>query len=319
MRCFGRALAVAGLALAAGGALAQEATGALAPEATGALAPGTVGDAVCLGCHASVSDGYAHTAHARVLGTDGARSALMRRGCESCHGAGGAHARSAGKERGEGWLSFAETGAGAERAKSEACLQCHQGDTQRYWHGSAHESRGLSCGSCHAVMKPISTRHLLSQPSETELCAGCHPLAVSQGRRQSHMPTRTGAKGAGGEGAMSCASCHNPHGTVADKLIAAHTINDNCTSCHAEKRGPFLWEHAPVSESCLNCHVAHGSLKPNLLRVSAPRLCQSCHVAALHPSEARQPGSRFVLGQSCMHCHSQVHGSNHPSGTFLTR
>jgi hypothetical protein len=26
-----------------------------------------------------------------------------------------------------------------------------------------------------------------------------------------------------------------------------------------------------------------------------------------------------VLGQSCMNCHSRVHGSNHPSGLNLMR
>jgi hypothetical protein len=31
-------------------------------------------------------------------------------------------------------------------------------------------------------------------------------------------------------------------------------------SCHAEKRGPFLWEHAPSVENCANCHEAHGSI-----------------------------------------------------------
>ena len=29
--------------------------------------------------------------------------------------------------------------------------------------------------------------------------------------------------------------------------------------------------------------------------------------------------SRFLLGQSCLNCHSQVHGSNHPSGSKLMR
>ena len=73
---------------------------------------------------------------------------------------------------------------------------------------------------------------------------------------------------------MDCGSCHNPHGTVSDALIAANSINESCYSCHAEKRGPFLWEHAPVNENCLNCHVPHGSIRPNMLKLPGARLCR---------------------------------------------
>ncbi len=288
--------------------------------ASAARADDYVGQETCVGCHGAVSHAYASTVHGRALTAAAATTALMERGCESCHGPGRAHAMSGGRvQQAEGWLTFREDTPEAETLKSQACLQCHQGSTQRFWHGSAHESRGLSCSSCHTVMQPVSQRHLLSRPTEAEVCSQCHHLAGAQSRRTSHMPTRTTGGGPGAEGFMTCASCHNAHGSVAESLIDAHTINDSCTSCHAEKRGPFLWEHAPVSESCLGCHVAHGSIKPNLLRISAPRLCQTCHVQVLHVSEARAPGSRFVAGQSCMSCHSQVHGSNHPSGAFLTR
>lgn len=278
------------------------------------------GQETCLACHSELSKDYAHTVHSKALSAENALNPLMARGCESCHGPGRTHASSGGQNQsGEGWLTFREEGRDAEKRKAEACLQCHQGDTQRYWQGSAHESRGLSCSSCHKVMKPVSDRKLLSRPTEAAVCGECHHIAGAQSKRASHMPTRTGGSGIGGEGSMTCGSCHNSHGTVADKLVDAHTINDNCTSCHAEKRGPFLWEHSPVSESCLNCHVAHGSLKPNLLRLSAPRICQTCHVQVTHVSEARVPESRFAVGQSCMQCHPKVHGSNHPSGSFFTR
>jgi len=47
-----------------------------------------------------------------------------------------------------------------------------------------------------------------------------------------------------------------------------------------------------------------------------------------HPSVARTPaglpgggggGSAFLLAGSCLNCHSQIHGSNHPSGVKLMR
>ena len=118
---------------------------------------------------------------------------------------------------------------------------------------------------------------------------------------------------------MDCGSCHNPHGAITRKLIVHPSVNDNCLSCHADKRGPFLWEHAPVSESCLSCHVPHASSKRAMLRLTPPRLCQQCHVASRHPSDPRDPGSTFVVGGSCLNCHIQVHGSNHPNGWVFTR
>ncbi|MEP1595023.1 MAG: cytochrome c3 family protein, partial [Halieaceae bacterium] len=104
------------------------------------------------------------------------------------------------------------------------------------------------------------------------------------------------------------------------------SVNDNCFSCHQEKRGPFLWEHPPAAEDCSLCHRPHGSVHPRLLTARGPAQCQQCHAAAFHPSlpygtEGLPGGSanQNVLGKNCMNCHSQVHGSNHPSGARLTR
>jgi hypothetical protein len=63
-----------------------------------------------------------------------------------------------------------------------------------------------------------------------------------------------------------------------------------------------------------------------MLTSRAPLLCQSCHSQSGHPSIAYDADglpagtpSQFLLGQSCMNCHVQVHGSNHPSGSKLMR
>jgi DmsE family decaheme c-type cytochrome len=110
------------------------------------------------------------------------------------------------------------------------------------------------------------------------------------------------------------------------KLLIKPTLNETCYTCHAEKRGPVLWEHAPVAENCANCHTPHGSINPTLLVKRPPLLCQSCHSQAGHPSVARTgaglPGgnpSGFLLSGSCVNCHSAVHGSNDPSGVKLMR
>jgi DmsE family decaheme c-type cytochrome len=131
---------------------------------------------------------------------------------------------------------------------------------------------------------------------------------------------------------MSCSSCHQPHGSVTKALISHLTVNEQCTSCHAEKRGPFLWEHAPVRERCTTCHLPHGSNHDKLLTAARPYLCQQCHSSSTAHSgqffRADQTAaaalaggtqSPRIIGRSCQNCHTQVHGSNHPSGARFQR
>jgi DmsE family decaheme c-type cytochrome len=103
-------------------------------------------------------------------------------------------------------------------------------------------------------------------------------------------------------------------------MLRENSVNDNCYKCHAEKRGPFLWEHNPVRENCLNCHDPHGSTKMAMLKVQVPKLCQECHGFVNHGNAVLGPtSSPFVFNRGCANCHAKVHGSNHPSGTFFLR
>jgi DmsE family decaheme c-type cytochrome len=274
----------------------------------------------CLVCHDDLLSAYEKTLHSKVLSEQNAFTPLMARGCEACHGPGSAHEKAqeeaaeqggeAGRGAGNLTTFWAETPE-AIAAENAACLSCHRGGRRLYWPGGPHDSTDVACSSCHTVMKPVSDRQLLSHDTEVETCAQCHPMRRSELYRNAHMPVR--------EDKMSCSSCHNSHGTISENLISEASVNDNCYSCHANKRGPFLWEHAPVTENCLSCHDPHGSVRDKLLKVSLPRLCQQCHVATLHPSEPRPPDDRMVLGSSCLNCHLNIHGSNHPSGFAFTR
>ncbi len=300
--------------IALGGAVAARAEPATAPGA------GRLGDAACASCHAESVAAYAESIHARVMGEQSSTPTRAARGCEGCHGPGEEHVRSGGKgDGGPGWIAFGSRDPDVIRRENEACTTCHAGGTQRLWEGSPHETRDVGCASCHQVKQPATARHLLVAADQTTMCGECHPAARAQQLRNRHMPTRPGVAGGGGEGFMDCGSCHDPHGTISEALISAHSVNDSCYSCHAEKRGPFLWEHVPVNENCLNCHEAHGSIRPAMLKLPAARLCQSCHIETSHPSQNRGPSDRFTVGQNCQHCHSRIHGSNHPSGSFFTR
>ena len=131
-----------------------------------------------------------------------------------------------------------------------------------------------------------------------------------------------------GDRKITCLSCHSMHDSDPnDQLAAKRSGNEACFQCHAEKRGPFIFEHAPVRESCLNCHNPHGSNHDMLLTSARPFLCQQCHTSRGHVNElqtrANLPGATSadvrMVNRGCQNCHTQIHGSNHPSGMRLHR
>ena len=268
-----------------------------------------VGSQKCATCHAAAVSEFNKT----LMGKIGkARKGTME--CENCHGPGSEHVRLGGGRGVGGILSFGKDDPRSVAEKNDVCLGCHQKGERTYWAGSIHETRGLACTNCHTVMKNVSRKHNLKTKVAAETCYQCHKIKRAQMQYSSHMPVR--------EGKLTCATCHNPHGSITDKLIRQASVNENCYTCHAEKRGPLLWEHAPVRESCLNCHKPHGSNYENLLVVARPRLCHECHSMA-HSSTAGggfgTPDQAYVLGRACGNCHSNVHGSNHPNGMFFLR
>lgn len=267
-------------------------------------------------CHREEYATWSVSPHARINGK--LYRSPDKTGCEACHGPGRDHAQSGNKS-----LIIRFTGSSPELVE-QACLKCHERGMRLYWRGSPHESRNVTCTTCHTLhAKPVMTEHLArlqERPRETvllakqtamEVCLGCHLKRRAQLLRSSHMPFR--------EGQITCTDCHNPHGTATPGLLIENSVNENCYKCHAEKRGPFLWEHAPVAENCLTCHEAHGSVHRYMLRSSVPRLCQRCHIRGGHQSQPREARNRLIFNMGCTNCHSQIHGSNHPSGVRFHR
>jgi DmsE family decaheme c-type cytochrome len=285
----------------------QASSGQAAPAAPQA---GYVGSDTCMVCH-SEGDSLKGTPHAQAKNP---RTPEATHGCESCHGPGQAHVDddNKGHIRKFGQITHAET--------NQTCLACHNRGAHAGWEDSAHDRRDLSCTTCHSVHSPKSFERQLVKTTQTELCATCHRLQVAKTERAvAHMPVR--------EGKMSCTSCHNPHGSISNvkALKVGSSVNETCYSCHAEMRGPALWEHAPVRENCTTCHDPHGSSNDRMLVVRLPMLCQRCHIATRHPSSIYDNAaitvnkSNRMFGRSCMNCHQNIHGSNHPSGQFFMR
>jgi DmsE family decaheme c-type cytochrome len=289
---------------------------AVSGTALGRIVPDTltlhyVGVDSCESCHRPETLGFAATRRGELL-LEFPRTATERLGCEACHGPGSQHAAVEGRERTPGFLYFDRDDPAPLEVRNAACLQCHSGSGRMYWPGSAHESRDLACTDCHRVMTDVSEGGHLKRASVGATCAGCH---IEQVRRQEMSLSRMPAP----EGKLDCTNCHNAHGTPGERLLVGTTVNETCLSCHLEKRGPFLWEHAPVSESCTTCHDPHGSRNADMLAMPMPRLCQQCHIATDHPSAPQVSTARFVVGRQCANCHIAVHGSNHPSGIRLVR
>lgn len=238
--------------------------------------------------------------------------------CEACHGPGGNHAARVrrGEERPPPAISF-ESGTATDAAgQNGTCLGCHSADVGFGWHGGSHDSNDITCAGCH--VSHAASDPVLQTATQPEVCFDCHQLQRSETLKAFAHPLV--------EGKMGCSGCHSPHGDTTDLQLVRQTVNDTCFQCHAEKRGPYLWEHEPAAEDCGLCHAPHGSNHPGMLTQRAPLLCQSCHSQSGHPSIAHDADgiaavmpSQFLLGQSCMNCHEQVHGSNHPSGSKLMR
>lgn len=261
-----------------------------------------IGSKACAECHDEVAATFAGSLHAKAWSADARFGAS---GCESCHGAGGEHQKD--PDRGN-IVSFTKgTKRDAEKLSGQ-CLMCHAANTAvAFWDSGQHRRNGVDCSKCHAIHGAPSP--LARQP---DVCFGCHRNVKSQVSKLSHHPIL--------EGKVSCSNCHNAHGTLTPHLVAAETVNELCYSCHAEKRGPFIWEHSPVEENCAICHTPHGSRQSKLLVQKIPNLCQECHDWSRHPGTAydaktafagRAPSNRF-FARSCMNCHGQIHGSWSP-------
>lgn len=273
----------------------------------------------CLKCHDEYFDKYPvleifFTKHGD---RQNPRSPMAQLQCESCHGPGRAHATEplVGKKRAP-IFTFGKKSKLSLTDQNNVCLQCHSDANRATWKGSAHASQNMACVDCHSIH--IKKDPVLSSSDQSSVCLTCHKKQKSEFSRRSAHPVR--------QGQVSCTQCHNPHGSFFQALLKTATKNDTCYQCHAEKRGPYLWAHGPVQEDCGICHEHHGSIEKSLLKKRAPYLCQQCHSGNLHPSFSYDSSSlsnaannNFVLAKSCLNCHYQVHGSNHPSGVKLMR
>jgi predicted CXXCH cytochrome family protein len=318
------------------------ATGVIAQDSQ--AAGDAVGMEACATCHEEIANQFTRSAHGSLAAFE---SAAPHARCESCHGPGSAHVESGSAADILGYRN------GGAIEANQACLSCHRRDHAMAWAGSTHAQSGVGCATCHKIHQSrevqaglmraegMATTHQtaparrgsLAKP-QAELCYDCHKEQRAQFMQNSHHPVR--------EGLMTCGACHDVHGTNLQTVKTAERVNDLCTKCHKRQAGPFVFEHAPVEESCMTCHNPHGTVANNLLRQGEPFLCLQCHEMHFHNARVTtgQPyylpvgGSQNANGVTsfmgayntrCTNCHNKVHGSDLPSqgvtgrGKALTR
>ena len=268
-----------------------------APSAS-ALKPGYAGSEACAACHEDKVP--AALAHHKALETS-KRHHWAGMACEACHGPGKDHAESGDITKIVSFKSLSST------KVIQVCLGCHA-NAQRISgrRTDPHSRNEMSCTSCHVIHRPVAEPLLVK--ASTDLCFTCHTDVKGEFTR----PYRHRLQ----EGMVTCVDCHNPHGTVRNAALKSFSANEpGCLKCHGDKRGPFVFEHAPMDlKGCTECHEPHGSVNPRMLvRADVKSLCLECHT--LTPKVIGGPPPAFhdvstPRFQNCTTCHVKVHGSN---------
>ncbi len=275
------------------------------------------GSESCQVCHEDIYNSFQQSTHAGVE-TD-TRRGWEGRACESCHGPGSKHTET--MEAGEILNPLTMEPLRAD----EKCLQCHLNQPTHIGRvRGSHARNQVSCTACHSTHSepPPKTGGRRFQAKINQECAECHTGSwASFQRPHAHKLL---------QGAMSCLDCHNPHGSFLPKSMQTAQANEpGCMSCHGDKRGPFVFEHAPMRlEGCGACHEPHGSANPRMLtRHNVSNLCLECHANIVQPGGTSVSGALggiptgfHDLGsarfQNCTLCHVKIHGS-HVNRDFL--
>jgi DmsE family decaheme c-type cytochrome len=237
--------------------------------------------------------------------------------CESCHGPGSLAIEGLteekvkedlknGKETACNYKTLIDINNLPPPALSLMCLKCHSANATfnlHNWNANVHAINDVSCSDCHKIHKGPD---LIVSPKDTaEMCYRCHQEVKAEFYLPSHHPIV--------EQKVFCTDCHDSHGgNLAENLLRMTTVKEQCTQCHVEKEGPFVFEHAESAENCSTCHAHHGSVNNNLLIAREPFLCLQCHEG--HRISDDSSGQRkAALYTRCTDCHSQIHGTDIPS------
>lgn len=222
-----------------------------------------VGSKECAQCHEDQTNHFESASHARLAIAD---PKLGDTGCEACHGAGSIHVAAGGSR-----------GTIINPAKSpETCFQCHLDKRAQFSLPNSHQVMNgkMSCSDCHEVHKGNAIGGTgLDLESMNSTCTKCHseqkgPFVYEHGAMR--------------EG---CVACHNPHGTINQKMLVSRDGN-----------------------LCLRCHLS----PPQSLTVGTTTGVTTGQIGANVAQGGHSRSSAFQANGTCWAagCHEKPHGSN---------
>ncbi len=203
----------------------------------------------CLYCHVTRSRDFRDPAPA---GGPSASASDRSIGCERCHGPGGNHLRAIDHDfqdaKGSFDYAISSVPASAGMAASGSCIECH------------------TVGLPHEIARNPDDPRYVRSPGATFSASRC----VTESN-----------------GAMSCLTCHDPHG---EANHSAAFYEAKCLNCHAASTQSSAPKAArcPVNpvKNCLDCHMP---------KIPRPELHSKLtdHFIRIH----REPSSRTRIGE----------------------
>lgn len=214
-----------------------------------------VGMETCSACHEKQVKEFEQSTHNKFFVQE---EESMGQGCETCHGPGSKHV-DAGGGKGVAIIN--------PKKDPQPCFNCHlekKAEFNLQYHHPVLEGK-VSCVDCHDAHKEeIRPWTAVTMEGANEKCFKCHPDKRGPFVWE-HDAVREG-----------CTICHNPHGSVNNKLLVAHDTN-LCLRCHYEQAYPIIGDRN--------------------------------HTGAQAPSPT--PSLFLIRGkESCMSHHEAIHGSN---------
>ena len=170
-----------------------------------------VGSKACTECHADQTDHFKTATHAKIALAD---PKLGSTGCEACHGPGSLHVKAGG---GKGNIVN-------PKKSPEACFACHLDKRGQFNLPNTHPllAGHVTCVDCHDVHSGKAIKGSgASLANQNETCTKCHTAQKGPFVFE-HEAMREG-----------CTACHNPHGSVNQKMLVARDAN-LCLRCHLE-------------------------------------------------------------------------------------
>ncbi len=223
-----------------------------------------VGNKACVECHEDQTSHFAGSTHSKVALAD---SKVGDTGCEACHGPGSLHVKAGGSKN-----TIVNP-----RKSPEACFDCHVDKRGQFSLPSSHPvmSGKVTCVDCHDVHEGKAVRGTADAlEGENDTCTKCHTAQKGPFIFE-HSAMREG-----------CVACHNPHGSVNQKMLVARDAN-LCLRCHLVRPGV----------------PNNGEINANSIRSTT---VNGVKVASSENHNSRlQQGTCWVAG-----CHEAPHGSN---------